>query len=71
MALGTSSNITDIYKKSGELDTTNKYFELKVYQVEVHGFMIKKWRLFENFTAKNAYDGMISFFDRTLKNPIL
>jgi hypothetical protein len=34
--------------------------------------MIKKdEELFESFTAKNAYDGMISFFDRTLKNPIL
>jgi hypothetical protein len=32
-------------------------------------------KIFESFTAKNAYDGMVSFFDRTfdrtLKNPIL
>lgn len=64
------SNITDIYRYSGELDAVDKYFELKVYQSEPHGFMIKENReLSESFIAQDAYDEMISFFDRTLKNP--
>lgn len=66
------SNITDIYKYAGELDAADKYFELKVYQGEPHGFMIKKDReLSESFVAQDAYDEMISFFNRTLKNSVL
>jgi carboxymethylenebutenolidase len=66
------SNITDIYKYAGELDAADKYFELKVYQGEPHGFMIKEnGKLSESFVAQDAYDEMISFFDRTLKNSVL
>lgn len=64
-----ASKISDIYRYAGELDAQNKYFELKVYQGEPHGFMITKSReLSENFAAQNAYEEMIDFFDRTLKN---
>lgn len=63
------SNVTDIYRYAGELDAANKYFELKVYQGEPHGFMIKKNGEFsESFVAQDAYEEMISFFDRTLNN---
>lgn len=66
------SNITDIYRYAGELDAADKYFELKVYQGETHGFMIKgNGELSESFVAQDAYDEMISFFDRTLKNSAL
>lgn len=63
------SNITDIYRYAGELDAADKYFELKVYQGEPHGFMITKdGRLSESFVAQDAYKEMITFFDRTLNN---
>ncbi|HWQ47676.1 MAG TPA: dienelactone hydrolase family protein [Methanosarcina sp.] len=66
------SNITDIYRYAGELDAADKYFELKVYQGEAHGFMIKEnGELSESFVAQDAYDEMIRFFDRTLKNSTL
>jgi carboxymethylenebutenolidase len=64
-----ASNISNIYRYAGELDAANKYFELKVYQGEPHGFMItESGELSESFVAKNAYKEMIGFFDRTLKN---
>jgi carboxymethylenebutenolidase len=63
------SNVTDVYRYAGELDLSEKYFELKVYQGEPHGFMITENReLSESFVAQNAYEEMISFFDRTLNN---
>jgi carboxymethylenebutenolidase len=66
------SNIIDIYRYAGELDAADKYFELKVYQGEPHGFMItENGELSESFVAQDAYDEMISFFDRTLKNSSL
>lgn len=64
-----ASNISDIYRYAGELDASDKYFELKVYQDEPHGFMItKSGELSESFVAQDAYKEMISFFDRTLNN---
>ncbi len=66
------SNITGIYRYADELDAADKYFELKVYQGELHGFMIKEnGELSESFVAQDAYDEMINFFDRTLKNSTL
>jgi len=62
------SNISDIYRYAGELDAADKYFELKVYQGEPHGFMIKDGELSESFVAQDAYDEMIDFFDRTLNS---
>jgi len=63
-----ASNISDIYRYAGELDAADKYFELKVYQGEPHGFMIKDGELSESFVAQDAYGEMIRFFDRTLEN---
>ncbi|WP_410507200.1 dienelactone hydrolase family protein [Methanosarcina hadiensis] len=65
------SNITDIYRYAGELDSADKYFELKVYQGEPHGFMIEEGELSESFVAQDAYEEMIGFFNRTLNNPEL
>lgn len=64
-----ASNVSDIYRYAGELDAADKYFELKVYQGEPHGFMIKEGELSESFVAKDAYEEMINFLNRTLNNP--
>ena len=62
-----ASNILDIYRYASELNATGKYFELKVYQGEPHGFMIENGKLSQSFPAKDAFWQMVSFFDRTLK----
>ncbi|MBN1234543.1 MAG: dienelactone hydrolase family protein [Methanotrichaceae archaeon] len=61
------SKISDIYRYAEELNATGKYFEMKVYQGEPHGFMIKDGQLSESFAAGDAFWQMVSFFDRTLK----
>jgi dienelactone hydrolase len=43
-----------------------KYFELKVYQAEPHGFMVRARQLSETFVVRDAYGEMVTFFDRTL-----
>ncbi|AAM04984.1 dienelactone hydrolase family protein [Methanosarcina acetivorans] len=63
-----ASNVSDIYRYAGELDAADKYFELKVYQGEPHGFMVQDGELSESFVAQDAYDEMINFFDRTLNS---
>ncbi len=60
------SNISDIYRYSTELDTADKYFELKVYQGQPHGFMLEDGQLSQSFEAEDAYWQMLTFFDRTL-----
>lgn len=66
-----ASNVSEIYRYAGELDAADKYFELKVYQGEPHGFMIEEGELSESFAAQDAYEEMINFFNRTLNNPAL
>jgi carboxymethylenebutenolidase len=66
-----ASNVSDIYRYAGELDAADKYFELKVYQGEPHGFMIEDGELSESFVAQDAYEEMVDFFDRTLNNSTL
>lgn len=61
------SKVSDIYRYAEELNATGKYFELKVYQGEPHGFMIDDGQLSQSFPAKDAFWQMASFFDRTLK----
>lgn len=62
-----ASNISDIYEYANELDAADKYFELKVYQGQPHGFMIEDGQLSRSFEAEDAYWQMVTFFDRTLK----
>ncbi len=63
-----ASNIQDIYKYATTLDSEGKYFEMKVYQGEPHGFMIDKdGQLSQTFPAKDAFWQMTTFFKRTLK----
>ena len=61
------SKITDIYRYAEELNASGRYFEMKVYQGEPHGFMIEKGQLSQSFAAEDALYQMASFFDRTLK----
>ncbi|WP_048161504.1 dienelactone hydrolase family protein [Methanosarcina sp. 1.H.A.2.2] len=63
-----ASNVSDIYRYAGELDAADKYFELKVYQGEPHGFMIEDGELSESFVAQDAYEEMTDFFNRTLNS---
>lgn len=49
------------------LDAAGKYFEMKVYQGEDHGFMINGGERSESFAALDAEGEMARFFDRTLK----
>jgi carboxymethylenebutenolidase len=61
------SNISDIFRYATVLDGADKYFELKVYQGEPHGFMIDdEGQLSQSFPAKDAYWQMATFFNRTL-----
>jgi len=61
------SPISEIYRYAAELNASGRYFELKVYQGEPHGFMIKEGQLSEGSAAKDAYWQMVTFFNRTLK----
>ncbi len=62
-----ASPIPDIYRYATALNTSGKYFELKVYQGQPHGFMIENGELSQSFEAKDAFREMGTFFDRTLK----
>lgn len=61
------SPIADIYRYATALNTSGKYFELKVYQGQPHGFMIENGELSRSFVANDAYREMVTFFDRTLR----
>lgn len=61
-----ASPVANIYNYSTRLDAANKYFELKVYQGQPHGFMIVNGSLNKEPYAQDAYREMIGFFARTL-----
>jgi carboxymethylenebutenolidase len=61
-----ASPIGTIYNYSSKLDAAGKYFELKVYQGQPHGFMIVNGSLNRQDYAENAYGEMITFFKRKL-----
>ncbi len=55
-----ASSIQDIYKYATALDAEGKYFELKVYQGEPHGFMIDKdGQLSQSYPAADAFWQMV------------
>lgn len=62
------SPIADIYDYAQALDAADKYYELKVYQGEPHGFMVNGAEVNRNDAATDAFQEMITFFDRELKN---
>ncbi|MDN7024248.1 dienelactone hydrolase family protein [Methanoculleus sp. FWC-SCC1] len=61
-----ASPVADIYRYATDLDAAGKYFELKVYQGEPHGFMVQDGELATGFVAEDAYGEMVTFFNRTL-----
>jgi carboxymethylenebutenolidase len=61
-----ASPIGTIYNYSTLLDAAGKYFELKVYQGQPHGFMIANGSLVKEDFANNAYSEMITFFRRKI-----
>lgn len=63
-----ASPISGIYRYATELNASGKYFELKVYQGQPHGFMVESGQLSQSFPAKDAFWQMVSFFNRTLKS---
>lgn len=60
------SPIADIYRYAAALDEAGKYFELKVYFGEPHGFMLSSGQLREDEVAQDAFQQMASFFKRKL-----
>lgn len=62
-----ASPVTDIYNYSVALNQQQKYFELKVYEGQPHGFMIQNGSLNESDIGHSAFNEMVTFFDRTLK----
>lgn len=61
-----SSPVVDIYRYATDLNASGKYFELKVYEGQPHGFMIENGQLSMSFVAQDAFREMVSFFNRTL-----
>lgn len=62
-----ASPVTDIYRYATDLDAAGKYFELKVYQGEPHGFMIgEDGELVETPLTESAYSEMAGFFNQRL-----
>jgi carboxymethylenebutenolidase len=62
-----ASPVSDIYRYATELNASNKYFELLVYQGQPHGFMVQNGTMSQSFPARDAFWQMTSFFNRTLK----
>ena len=65
------SKISDIYRYAEALNDSGKYFELKVYQGQPHGFMIEKGQLSKSDAAEDARWQMATFFKRTLLSETL
>ena len=62
-----ASPVADIYRYATDLDAAGKYFELKVYQGEPHGFMIgEDGQMVETPVAESAYQEMAGFFKQRL-----
>ncbi len=60
------SPIEQIYEYAGALTGAGKYFELKVYYGEPHGFMLSGSQLRTDEVAADALDEMVDFFQRKL-----
>jgi carboxymethylenebutenolidase len=62
-----ASPVMDIYRYATDLNASGKYFELKVYEGQPHGFMIENGQLSQSFVARDAFREMVTFFNRTLR----
>jgi len=61
-----ASPIADIYKYAGDLTTAGSDFELKVYSGKPHGFMVMNGQLQTDDMSQDAFNQMVSFFNRKL-----
>jgi carboxymethylenebutenolidase len=61
-----ASPIGDIYRYATALTDAGKYFEMKVYYGEPHGFMLVNGQLRQDELAQDAFMQMVSFFRRKL-----
>jgi carboxymethylenebutenolidase len=61
-----ASPIGGIYEYAGALTDAGKYFELKVYYGEPHGFMLSNSQLRTDEVANDAFSEMVDFFARKL-----
>ncbi|MCC7447297.1 MAG: dienelactone hydrolase family protein [Anaerolineae bacterium] len=60
------SPIADIYKYATALQEAKKYFEMKVYFGEPHGFMLSQGQMRQDEVAMDAFNQMVDFFKRKL-----
>lgn len=60
------SPIIDIYRYATALGEAGSPFEMKVYQGEPHGFMLANGQLREDDVAADAFNQMVSYFERML-----
>jgi carboxymethylenebutenolidase len=60
------SPISQIYEYATALTEAGAYFELKVYQGEPHGFMLEGGQLRTDEVAVDAFNEMVTFFQRKL-----
>jgi carboxymethylenebutenolidase len=61
-----ASSIAGIYEYANALTGAGKYFELKVYYGEPHGFMLSGGKLRQDEVAQDAFEQMADFFQRKL-----
>jgi carboxymethylenebutenolidase len=61
-----ASPIGSIYDYASALTAAGKYFELKVYYGEPHGFMLANSQLRTDDVASDAFNEMVDFFQRKL-----
>ncbi|MEO8395068.1 MAG: dienelactone hydrolase family protein [Chloroflexota bacterium] len=61
-----ASPIADIYKYAGDLTTAGADFELKVYSGKPHGFMVMNGQFQTDDESQDAFNQMITFFNRKL-----
>jgi carboxymethylenebutenolidase len=61
-----ASPIANIYKYAGDLTTAGADFELKVYSGKPHGFMVMNGQFQTDDESQDAFNQMISFFNRKL-----
>jgi len=61
-----ASPIADIYRYATDLTDAGKYFELKVYYGEPHGFALSEGKFRQDEIAQDAFNQMLTFFQRKL-----
>jgi len=61
-----ASPIANIYRYAGDLAAAGADFELKVYSGKPHGFMVMNGQLQTDDESQDAFNEMVTFFNRKL-----